>query len=83
MQGDVRVTGGVVHSPSGAVAADILVQGERIVALVARDYPVEAETEIDASGTHFLPGIVDLHADTRIPGYDYKEDFLTCSRESA
>lgn len=83
MEADVRIYGGTVHTPGGTVESDILVRGERIAALSAPGEPVTAGTEIDATGMHIFPGVVDLHAHTRTPGYEYKEDFLTCSRAAA
>jgi dihydroorotase len=83
MNVDVRVHGGIVHTPGGAVEADILISGERIAGLVDPRDQTPAASVIDASGTHVIPGLVDLHAHTRTPGYEYKEDFLTCSQAAA
>lgn len=80
---DMRVRNGVVHTPGGAEEADILISAEKIVGLVSRAESVEAGEEIDAAGLHVLPGIVDLHAHTRVPGYEYKEDFLSASQAAA
>jgi dihydroorotase len=65
------------------VEADVLVDGDRISALLSRDSEVTADTDIDASGLWVLPGLIDLHAHTRVPGYEYKEDYLTSSRAAA
>jgi dihydroorotase len=83
MNVDVRVRGGVVHTPGGPVEADLLIGGERIVGLVEPADPTPAAAEIDATGQHVFPGLVDLHAHTRTPGYEYKEDFYTCSQAAA
>lgn len=83
MNVDVRIRGGVVHTPGGMVEADVLVDGERIVGVVEREDQTPAASEIDASGKHVIPGLVDLHAHTRTPGYEYKEDFYTCSQAAA
>lgn len=79
----VRIRGGVIQTPRGPVEADVLVRGERIAALLSRDDPTGADSEIDASGKWVLPGLVDLHAHTRVPGYEYKEDYLTASKAAA
>jgi dihydroorotase (multifunctional complex type) len=83
MNVDVRIRGGVVHTPDGMVEADVLVGGERIVGVVERADQTPSASEIDATGKHVIPGLVDLHAHTRTPGYEYKEDFYTCSQAAA
>ena len=42
----------------------------------------ENETVIDAGGLTVLPAFVDLHCHWRTPGFEYKEDIETGSRES-
>jgi len=83
MDVDVRISGGIVHTPSGPVRADVLVRGERIVGFVDPAEQVPAGSVIDASGKHVLPGLIDLHAHTRVPGYEYKEDYFTASQAAA
>lgn len=83
MRYDLRIRGGVIQTPGGPVAADILVSGERIAGLVDRQAEAPAAEEIDARGQWVLPGLVDLHVHARVPGYDYKEDFRTASRAAA
>jgi len=80
---DIRVRGAIVHTPGGPVKADILVSGERVAALVDPADNTPSKTEINASGKHVIPGLVDLHAHTRVPGYEYKEDYLTSSQAAA
>ncbi|HVC77877.1 MAG TPA: dihydroorotase family protein [Candidatus Micrarchaeaceae archaeon] len=80
---DVRIVGGIVHTPGGPVVADILVRGERIVGLVDVADSTPAKEKIDATGMHVIPGLIDLHAHTRVPGYEYKEDYLTASQAAA
>jgi len=83
MTNRVRVAGGTVHTPSGPVEADLLIAGEKIVGLVSREDQTSTDNQIDATGLHVLPGLVDLHAHARTPGYEYKEDFYTCSQAAA
>ena len=78
-----RIRNGVIQTPNGPIEADVLIEGERISALLARDSEVVADVDVDASGLWVLPGLIDLHAHTRSPGYEYKEDFLTSSRAAA
>lgn len=80
---DLRIRGGLIQTPSGSVAADILISGERIAGLVDRQAEAPAAEEIDATGRWILPGLVDLHVHARVPGYEYKEDFRTASRAAA
>ncbi|MGH2441817.1 MAG: dihydroorotase [Chloroflexota bacterium] len=83
MDVDVRIKNGVVHTPSGEVEADLLIRGERIFGLVGRDEQTSAAQEIDAAGKHVVPGLIDPHAHTRVPGYEYKEDYVTSSQAAA
>lgn len=83
MSGTTRIRNGVIQTPNGPVEADVLIDGEHVSALLARESGVAADAEIDASGLWVLPGLIDLHAHTRVPGYDYKEDYLTSSRAAA
>jgi dihydroorotase len=80
---DMRIRGGIVYTPSGPLEADVLISGEKIAGLVARDFAANASQEIDATRRVVLPGIIDLHAHSRTPGLSYKEDFLTISQAAA
>lgn len=80
---DIRISGGTVHLPSGPVAADLLVTGEQISGIVVPSDETQAQERVDATGKLVLPGIIDLHAHTRTPGYEYKEDFGSASRAAA
>jgi dihydroorotase (multifunctional complex type) len=65
------------------IVADLLVTDGRIEAIVGPGEAAQADAEIDATGKAVLPGIIDLHAHTRDPGYTQKEDFLTASQAGA
>jgi dihydroorotase (multifunctional complex type) len=78
-----RIKGGLIQTARGPIDADILITDERIGALLARQDATIADETIDASGMWVLPGLVDMHAHTRVPGYEYKEDFLTSSKAAA
>ncbi len=79
----IRISGGRVMVRGALVQADLLVQGERIAAVVYGDESFKADETIDASGQVVLPGIIDTHTHTRDPGYTNKEDFYTASRAAA
>ncbi len=83
MMNDLRIRGGVIQTPSGELRADIFIKGERVVALADPQDETPAERELDATGRWILPGLVDLHTHTRVPGYEYKEDYTTASRAAA
>lgn len=52
---------------------DILVENGKIVKLA--DYiPSNGDKEIDASGKHIFPGLIDMHVHLREPGFERKED---------
>lgn len=78
-----RVSGGTVVTPSGALSADLLIDGGRIVGLVDSSLPAEAQQTIDATGKLVLPGMVDVHVHTREPGYTHKEDIATTTAQAA
>lgn len=62
---------------------DIVLDGERIGALVTPGSgPSDADT-IDASGLIAIPGGVDVHVHTREPGYTHKEDLVTATSAAA
>jgi dihydroorotase len=79
----IRIKGGIIQTPTGPIEADVLVSGERVAGLLARDDPTPADEAIEAAGMWVLPGLIDMHAHTRVPGYEYKEDFLTSSKAAA
>ena len=79
---DLRIAGGIVVTPAGPTAADLLVDDGRIAGIVAADVPVAAERTIDATGRLVLPGMVDVHVHTREPGYEHKDDILTTTRQA-
>ena len=78
-----RIRGGQVMVRGELVRADLLIDGGRIEAIIGPGEAVDAAEEIDATGRLVLPGIIDLHAHTREPGYTHKEDFLTASMAGA
>src|SRR3954464_6485245 len=65
------IKGGTVVSASGSSAADVLVDGETIVAVLAPGStalgPIQADTTIDATGKYVLPGGIDGHTHMEMP----------------
>lgn len=72
----ILIEGARVFDGTGAKArvADVLVEGERIVA-VGSDIDVPADAErVDGTGKTLIPGLHDLHTHTRSPAYSAPED---------
>ncbi|MEU4557856.1 dihydropyrimidinase [Actinoplanes sp. NPDC023936] len=61
------IKGGTVIGPSGAIPADVLVDGEKIVALFAPGTAPHHEETIDATGKYVIPGAVDAHTHMQLP----------------
>jgi dihydroorotase len=78
-----RIAGGTVQTPQGPLEADLVIRDGRVEGLVSRSTQIEAERVVRAEGRWILPGIVDLHVHSRVPGYEYKEDYRTASRAAA
>jgi len=83
------IKGGTVVSTTGRVEADVLVDGEHVVALIAPGTepfgPVTADTTIDATGKFVLPGGVDAHTHMEMPfgGTNASDTFETGTRAAA
>ena len=60
------IKGGLVLSPSGAVDADVLVDGETIAAVGAPG-TLTGDENIDATGKYVLPGGIDAHTHMEMP----------------
>ncbi|GAB2965710.1 dihydropyrimidinase [Saccharothrix stipae] len=63
----ILIKGGTVVNATGAVTADVLVDGEQIVALLAPGFPVQADETIDAAGKYVIPGGIDGHTHMEMP----------------
>lgn len=68
------VVGGTVMTPNGAERIDVACENGRIVALGDLRNRWSADTTIDATGLHVLPGVVDSQVHFREPGLTHKED---------
>lgn len=80
---DTLITNGDVVTERGVEAVDIVVHSGKIVALVARGTPIEANERIDAAGQYVIPGAVDIHFHCRAPAYPQRGDFATETRAAA
>ncbi|MFC0205573.1 dihydroorotase [Novosphingobium soli] len=74
---ELVLSGGTVHTPGGAVQADVAVREGRILGIGS--YP-DAARRIDCTGLDVLPGVIDSQVHFREPGLEHKEDLETGSR---
>ena len=86
------ITGGTVVSSTGRAAADVLIDGETIAAvlepgsqLLGSDLKASVDTVIDASGKYVIPGGVDPHTHMEMPfgGTNASDTFETGTRAAA
>ncbi|MGN6607067.1 MAG: dihydropyrimidinase [Jatrophihabitans sp.] len=83
------IKGGTVVSATGSTAADVLVDGETIVALLAPGSTalgtITADTVIDATGKYVIPGGIDGHTHMQMPfgGTEASDTFETGTRAAA
>lgn len=64
--GRIVFTGGTVVGAEGSFDADVLVDGERIVA-VGTDLPADGAERVDVSGKLLMPGFIDGHTHMDMP----------------
>jgi dihydropyrimidinase len=88
----ILVKNGTVVSPTGAIPADVLIDGERIVALLEPgttrlgvDLEASADVVIDARDKYVVPGGVDGHTHMQMPfgGTQASDTFETGTRAAA
>lgn len=70
-------------TPEGTRPADLVIDGERISAIVEPGTGSDGARVIDATGQHVIPGAVDVHSHHREPGYTHKEDIISATSASA
>ena len=75
---DLLVRGGRLVLPDGERAADVGVDGGRIVA-IAPELAGAGREEVDARGLHVFPGAVDAHVHFDEPGRTEWEGFASGS----
>lgn len=68
--------GGVIVAPERVEQADILIEGEMIMAVGHNLAAAAPDAQvIDAVGKTIFPGLIDVHLHLREPGGEHKEDF--------
>ena len=86
---DLIVKGGTIVSATGRTTGDVVVDGERIVALlapgVAEQVGLVADRTIDATGKYVVPGGIDVHTHMQMPfgGTEASDTFETGTRAAA
>ena len=86
------ITGGTVVSATGRGEADVLIDGETIVAVLApgsqllgTDLAASVDTVVDATGKYVIPGGIDAHTHMELPfgGTAASDTFETGTRAAA
>ncbi|WP_041596875.1 dihydropyrimidinase [Granulicella tundricola] len=80
----VLIQHGTVVNAGGSVKADVLIEGERIVAVAAGLDPA-GHTVVDATGLLVMPGGIDVHTHLDMPfgGTTSADDYFTGTRAAA
>mgnify|MGYP001420374333 CR=1 FL=1 len=78
------IRGGIVVTAADTYQADVLIEGEKIVA-IGKDLQVDQAEVIDASGCYLLPGGIDPHTHLDMPfgGTVTSDDFYTGTKAAA
>jgi len=79
---DLLIRNGSVVTPDDVLRADIGIANEQIVA-VEPELAGTSAAQIDASGLHILPGVIDAHVHFNEPGRANWEGFATGTRALA
>src|SRR5215207_6724961 len=86
------IKGGTVVSATGRTEADVVIDGETIVALVSpgstalgSDLASTADTVVDATGKYVIPGGIDAHTHFELPfgGTEASDTFESGTRAAA
>ena len=79
------VKGGQIVSGQGIITADVLVEGERISALLSPGTDAESDSVIDAGDAYVLPGVIDAHTHIKLDTgiYATVDDWAVGTRSAA
>ena len=73
------IRNGNVVLKGGVKKCDLLIEKGKI-AQIAENIKADGSAEIDATGKHIFPGLIDMHVHLREPGYEHKEDIESGSK---
>ncbi|MED1876540.1 dihydropyrimidinase [Brevibacillus borstelensis] len=78
------IRGGTVVTAADTYQADVLIEGERVVA-IGHQLSIDGAEEIDATGCYVIPGGIDPHTHLDMPfgGTVTADDFFTGTRAAA
>ena len=81
----ILIQNGTVITHAGRQQADVLVEGEKVTALLAPGTSVENAEPIDAAGKYVVPGGIDVHTHMELPfgGTFASDSFETGTRAAA
>ena len=81
----IHIKNGRVIDPANAIDAvqDVYIENGKIAAIGPKPENFTAQQEIDASGQVVCPGLVDMRARLREPGFEHKGNIATESRAAA
>ena len=79
---DLILRSGILVTPGGSSEADLAIEDGRIAAITP-DLEDTAREEVDASGLHVFPGVIDAHTHFNEPGRTRWEGFATGSQPGA
>jgi allantoinase len=80
---DTIFRGVKVVNASGIFVADVALKDGRISSFFQTGLSHDAGETIEGSGLYLLPGLIETHLHTRVPAFDYREDFLTGTMAAA
>lgn len=85
MSGRLRIVRGRIIDPSRALdtVGDIILEHGLVTGIVPSSAPSDGESLVDADGCIVAPGLIDLHAHLREPGYEHQETLATGGRAAA
>ncbi len=73
------IHGGILGTEDGAYQADLVIDGERISAIMLDSSDIAADERIDAAGRFVLPGAIDMHTHFKEPSVPLDEGFYNGS----
>ncbi|MCS6824186.1 MAG: dihydroorotase [Cytophagaceae bacterium] len=76
----ILIRNSTIVNEGSQFAADVLISNGRIEKINSSISNVQADLEIEASGKHLLPGVIDDQVHFREPGLTHKADIYTESR---